>query len=68
MSIVVCDVDNQYCKDLTYSYQIVLDDDDTYYVYASWDVFKGRYIAKGLECFQDAWNILNEEMQAVECI
>ena len=67
MSIVVCDVDNQYCRDLTYSYQIVLDDDDTYYVYV-WDAFKGKCIAKGLECFQDAWMVLNEEMQAVECI
>lgn len=68
MSIVICDVDNQYCDDLSYSYQIVRDNDDTYSVYISYDVFRGRTIAKGLETFQDAWNVLNEEIQETECV
>ena len=68
MSIVICDVSNQYCDDLDNSYQIVRDDDDTYSVYVSFDVFRGKTIAKGLESFQDAWNVLNEYMQEEECL
>ena len=68
MSIVICDVNNQYCEDLDNSYQIVKDDDDTYSVYVSFDVFRGKTIAKGLESFQDAWNMLNDYMQEVECL
>ena len=68
MSIVVCDVDNQYCDDLSCSYQITREDDDTYSVYVSYDVFRGKTIAKKLECFQDAWNVLNEEIQETECV
>ena len=68
MSIVVCDVDNQYCDELSNSYQIIRDDDDTYSVYVSYDVFRGKTIAKKLECFQDAWNVLNNEIQEMECV
>jgi len=68
MSIVICDVSNQYCDDLDNSYQIVRNDDDTYSVYVSFDVFRGKTIAKKLESFQDAWNVLNEYMQEVECL
>ena len=68
MSIVICDVDNQYCDDLSYSYQIIRDDDYTYSVYVSYDVFRGKTIAKKLESFQDAWNVLNEQIQETECV
>lgn len=68
MSIVICDVSNQYCDDLDNSYQIVRNDGDTYSVYVSFDVLRGKTIAKGLESFQDAWNVLNDYMQEVECL
>ena len=68
MSIVICDVDNQYCNDLSNSYQIVLDDDETYSVYVSYDVLRGKTAAKNLESFQDAWQVLNDLIQEKECI
>ena len=68
MSIVICDVSNQYCDDLDNSYQIVRNDGDTYSVYVSFDVLRGKTISKGLESFQDAWNVLNDYMQEVECL
>ena len=68
MSIVICDVDNQYCNDLSNSYQIVLDDDETYSVYVSYDVLRGKTVAKNLESFQDAWQVLNDLIQEKECV
>lgn len=68
MSIVICDVDNQYCDELCYSYQIVKDDNDTYSVYVSYDVFKGKTIAKNLETFQEAFNVLGEKIDEVEFV
>lgn len=68
MSIVVCDVDNQYCSDLCYSYQIIKEDNDTYSVYVSYDVFRGKTIAKNLETFQEAFNILSDKIDEVEFV
>ena len=68
MSIVICDVDNQYCDDLSNSYQIMKDNDETYSVYVSYDVFRGKTIAKNLESFQDAWQVLNAYIQEEELV
>lgn len=68
MSIVVVDVDNQYNDELCYSYQIIKDEDDTFSVYVSYDVFKGKTVAKKLETFQEAWDILNENIEMVEFV
>ena len=66
MSVIVVDVDNQYCEELNFSYQIILENDNTYTVYISYDVLSGKYYAKGLETFAEAWQKLSEAMEVDE--
>ena len=67
MSIVVVDVDNQYMDgELDHSYQIILENDNTYTVYISYDVLSGRYYGKKIKTFEEAWNCLNECMREEE--
>jgi hypothetical protein len=66
MSTVVIDVDNQYCDDLMYSYQLILEDDSTYSVYVSRDVLRGSYEARGVESFSNAFQELVGAMKQHE--
>lgn len=68
MSVIVVDVDNQYCEELNYSYQLILENDNTYTVYISYDVLSGKYYAKGLETFAEAWQKLSEAMGMEELL
>lgn len=68
MSTVVVDVDNQNCEELNFSYQIILENDNTYTVYVSHSPFRGMYHAKKLETFAEAWVKLNEAMEIDENI
>lgn len=65
---VVVDIDNQYCEELCFSYQITIEDDDTYSVYQSWSVLRGKHLGKGFETLSDAWQCLNEAMACDENI
>lgn len=64
--MVVIDVDNQYCEDLCYSYQVVREDDQTYSVYQSWNILRGKYLGRGFDNLEDAWICLNQAMQEYE--
>lgn len=68
MSVVVVDVDNQYCEELSFSYQLILENDNTYTVYVSYDVLRGETYAKGLETFAEAWQKLTEVMGMEEIL
>lgn len=63
---VIVDVDNQYCEELCHSYQICRDDDGSYFVWQETGVLKGRYLARGLETLNDAWDRLNVAMREYE--
>lgn len=63
---VIVDVDNQYCNELCYSYQITQEDDGTYTVYQSWNVLRGRYLGRELETLEQAWLCLNDAMKEYE--
>jgi len=60
MSIVVVDIDNEYCDELLYSYQLCKDHDGTYSVYVSRDITRGYHSCKGLETFAEAFRELQE--------
>lgn len=60
MSIVIVDVDNEYCDELMYSYQLSKDDDGTYSVYVSRDIMRGYHACKGIESFAEAFKELQE--------
>lgn len=64
--IVIVDVDNEYCDELMYSYQIIKEQDETYTVYVSYDILRGKYLRKKVESLKEAWNILDEEMKNEE--
>ena len=67
MSVVVVDVDNQYMDgELNNSYQIIQESDNTFTVYCSYDVLRGRTYDKGIETFSEAWAQLNECMREEE--
>lgn len=63
MSIIVVDIDNEYCDELMYSYQLCKDDDGTYSVYVSRDIIRGFHACKGLETFFEAFNELQEAIK-----
>ena len=60
MSIVVVDIDNEYCDELMYSYQLCKDDDGTYSVYVSRDIMRGYHACEGIESFAEAFKELQE--------
>jgi len=62
----VIDIDNDYCDELVYSYQLCKDDDGTYSVYVARDLFRGYTAAKGLQSFDDAWNQLKRTLEENE--
>jgi len=66
MSVVVIDVSNDYVDELMYSYQLVKDDDGTYFVWVETSVLKGYYAGKGIEDFAEAFQLLNETMDELE--
>ncbi len=66
MSLVIVDVDNDYCDELLYSYQIVLEDNGTYSVYVSQDILSGSYAGRNIETFFEAYKILNEAIEEHE--
>lgn len=68
MSIVVVDIDNEYCEDLWYSYQVIKEDDGTYTVYQSRDILRGRYLGRDLETVAEAWQCLQEAMNEYESL
>ena len=62
MSVVIVDVDNAYCQDLCYSYQILRADDGTYSVYQTWNVLRGRWLGRDFDSLRDAWRCLDQAM------
>jgi hypothetical protein len=62
MSIVIVDVDNDYCEDLRYSYQLTKDEQGLYSVYINWGFLRGEFAARRLESFADAMAILLREL------
>jgi len=60
MSIVVVDIDNEYCDELMYSYQLCKEDDGTYSVYVSRDIMRGYHACKEIESFAEAFKELQE--------
>lgn len=68
MSLVVIDVSNDYVDELLYSYQLVKDDDGTFHVWVETDVLHGYYAGKGIEDFSEAFQLLNEAIEANEGI
>jgi hypothetical protein len=66
MSTVVIDVSNDYVDELIYSYQLVKDDDGTFFVWVETNVLKGYYAGKGIEDFAEAFQLLNETMDELE--
>jgi hypothetical protein len=60
MSIVVVDIDNEYCDELLYSYQLCKDIDGTYSVYVSRDILRGYHACKEIETFFEAFKELQE--------
>lgn len=65
---VVVDIDNQYCEELCYSYQITIEEDSTYTVYQSWNILRGRYLGRGFATLSEAWQCLNEALAEYENI
>lgn len=71
MSIVIADVSNDYEDDLTNSYQLIKNDDDTYSIYVAMSVLTGYFLGEGCEgkykfdTFTEAWqqfcDIINHE-------
>lgn len=66
MSIVVVDVDNEYCDELMYSYQLCKDEDGTYSVYVSQDIIRGHHYCKEVESFSEAYKELQEAISHYE--
>ena len=64
--IVIVDIDNDYCDELIYSYQIIKEEDESYSVYLSRNVLRGRYIEKNIESFGQAFNVLYDAMEENE--
>lgn len=64
--IVIVDIDNDYCDELIYSYQIIKEEDETYSIYQSRDVLRGRYIEKNIESFSQAFDSLYAAMEENE--
>lgn len=66
MGIVVVDIENDYCNELCYSYQIVREDDDTYSVYRAESILRGSHLGKKFESFEDAMRCLVKGMEDSE--
>ena len=66
MSIVVIDIDNDYCDELVYSYQLCKDDDGTYSVYVARDFLRGYTAVKSVDTFEEAWNHLKRVLEENE--
>jgi hypothetical protein len=66
--IVIVDVNNDYCDELLYSYQIIKEENDTYSVYVSRDILRGYYAGKNIESFGEAFRLLGETMEENEGI
>ena len=66
MSIVVVDVENEYCDELMYSYQLSKEDDGTYSVYVARDCLRGFHAGRNLESFAEAFQLLNDTMKEHE--
>lgn len=62
MSLVIVDIDNEYCDELIYSYQLIKEDDNTYSVYVSRDILSGYHVERGIDNFFDAYRKLHDEM------
>lgn len=60
MSIVVIDVDNEYCDELMYSYQLSKEDDGTFSVYVSKSFTRGYHYCKEIVSFSEAYKELQE--------
>lgn len=60
--MVIVDIDNEYCDELIYSYQLVREDDDTFSVYVARDILRGYHVARNIDNFFDAYRILHDEM------
>ena len=68
MSTVIVDIDNEYCYELLFSYQITAEDDGTYNVYQARDFMRGKYMGKGFETLAEAWQCLQEAMDEYESL
>lgn len=58
MSTVVIDIDEQYCDELMYGYQLIRQDDDTYRIWISTGPLRGCYTGGTFETLSDAFNHL----------
>lgn len=67
MSLVIVDVDSQYCDELCYSYQLIKEDDDTYSVYVARDFLHGYHVARDVDSFFEAYRILHDTIEHHEC-
>jgi len=68
MSIVIVDIDNQYCDELLYSYQLCKEEDGSYSVYVSRDILRGFHAGKDIDTFEEAFNLLNDTIKEHEGI
>lgn len=67
--MVIVDIDSDYCEDLTFSYQLCLDEaTDTYYVYMETGILQGKYLGRGFETFGEAWACLKEAVAVNELL
>lgn len=64
--MVIVDINNDYCDDLCYSYQLCQADDGTYFVWMETGILRGRYLGKDFASFNDAWACLNEGIREHE--
>lgn len=74
MSVVVIDVDNQYCDELNFSYQVVKEDNEKYRIWVSSGLLSGWYLGEGVdgahefETLSEAWEALDSELRAVDLV
>lgn len=64
--MVIVDIDNEYCNDLCYSYQLCQAGDGTYYVWMETAPLCGRKLGQDFETFDQAWACLNEGIRKYE--
>lgn len=58
MSTIIVDIDEQYCDELCYGYQLIADDDGTYYIWVSSGPFSGYRAGGSWSNLSDAFNFL----------
>ena len=68
MSIVIVDIDNQYEDSLCDSYQLIKEDDETYSVYIAHSILRGRWVARKIESFDEAFILLVDTVKENEYI